>query len=79
MHGTYRIQIVETGKREAFCKCGFDKTISGLSETEAQYARFYVLTQVGVDVQSTGLITKVDTEAMIKASNAIGSAVNRCG
>lgn len=72
----YRSMPLE--KRTAYCECGYDKTMRGLSDREKQFARFYLLEQVGVNVQSRGLITEPDMDAMVKASNAIGNAVKRC-
>jgi hypothetical protein len=65
-------------KRIAFCECGYDKTMAGLSGEEQQFARFYLLSQVGVDARTRNLIQKPNVQAMMKASNAIGEAVRRC-
>ena len=72
----YRSMKPET--RTAYCTCGYDETMSGLSDEEKQFARFYLLAQVGVDVQSRRLISHPNMEAMVEASNAISAAVERC-
>ena len=77
--GRIEYSSMEPGKRTAYCKCGYDKTMNALSEEEKQFARFYLLAQVGVDVRSRKLISKSNTQAMMKATEAIGNAVKRCG
>ena len=77
--GRVEYRSMETARRTAFCKCGYDRTMSGLSDNEKPYARFYLLSQVSVDVRERNLITRPDMQAMIKASKAIGGAVRQCG
>ena len=77
--GRIEYRSMKPEKRTAYCKCGYDETVSGLSDEEKQFARFYLLAQVGVDVQSRKLISHPNMEAMVAASNAIGAAVKRCG
>ena len=69
---------METIRRTAYCECGYDRTMSGLSDNEKPYAQFYLLSQVGIDVRKRKLISKPDMQAMIKASKAIGRAVAQC-
>ncbi len=76
--GRIEYRAMQPDKRSAYCKCGYDRTLSGLSEEEKKFARFYLLEQVGVDAGSKQLITKPDMDAMLKASKAIGQAVRRC-
>lgn len=76
--GRIEYRSMPPDKRTAYCKCGYDNSLHGLSDKEKQFARFYLLEQVGVNVQSRGLITEPDMDAMVKASNAIGNAVKRC-
>jgi hypothetical protein len=65
-------------KRTAYCECGYDKTLSGLSEEEKQIARFYLLGQVGGDVKSRFIVGQPDIQTLLKVSNAIGNAGKRC-
>lgn len=69
---------MEPKKRTTYCECGYDTTMSGLSGDEKQLARFYLLAQVGVDVQSRNLISEPNWKAMPKVSTAIGNAGKRC-
>ena len=76
--GRIEYQSMQPKKRTAYCECGYDTTLSELSDEEKQFAHFYLLAQVGVDVQSRKLIDKSNMEAMLKASKAIDDAVKRC-
>lgn len=77
--GRIEYRSMKLEKRTAYCECGYDATMSGLSQEEKQFARFYLLEQVGVNAQSKKLIEKPDFDAMMKASKAIGNAAKRCG
>lgn len=76
--GRIEYKSMKPNKRAAYCECGYDKSIGGLSDEEKQFARFYLLAQVGVEVQSRRFIDKPNMQAMVKASKAIGNAVKRC-
>jgi hypothetical protein len=76
--GRIEYRTMQAEERTAYCECGYDKTMAGLSDEEKPFARFYLLEQVGVDVQSRNLISEPNMQAMVKASEAIGKAVARC-
>lgn len=65
-------------KRTSLCECVYDRTMSPLSEDEKQAARFYLLSQAGVDATSKDLATKDNVASLGKVSSAIGSAVKSC-
>lgn len=69
---------MKTARRTAYCECGYDKTMSDLSDNEKLYARFYLLSQVGVDVRERKFVDRLDMQAMLKASKAIARAVRQC-
>lgn len=77
--GRIEYRSMKPEKRTAHCECGYDTTMSGLSQEEKQFARFYLLEQMGVNVQSRKLIDKPNFDAMMKASKAVGNAAKRCG
>lgn len=74
-----RIKHMKPDKRTAYCQCGYDVSLAGLSEDEKQLARFYLLGAVGDEATAKQLAIKPDFKAMTKASNAIGAARYRCG
>ena len=71
-------QSMTADRRLAFCKCGYDKTMSQLTEEEKPVARFYLLEQAGLDAKSMDLISEPNVDAMLTASKAIGEAVKQC-
>ncbi|MEM7428608.1 MAG: hypothetical protein AAF441_21170 [Pseudomonadota bacterium] len=76
--GRTEYRSMKPSKRTAYCECGYDQTMSALSDEEKQVARFYLLSQVGVDVRTRGLISEPNFNGMMKASKAIGDAAKRC-
>lgn len=76
--GLNAYRTMQPAKRGAYCACTYDRTLQGLSAEEKQFARFYLLAQSGLDVQSRRLIDKPEAKAMFVASQAIANAVQRC-
>ena len=76
--GLVEYRSMKPKKRTQFCECGYDQTMKDLSEEEKQVARFYLLSQVGVDTKSKNLVTQSGIQFMGTASKAIGDAVKRC-
>ncbi len=60
------------------CGCIYDKTMQDLTDAERHVARFYLLGQSGVDVESRPEFKTMDLDSMMPASRAIGEAVKLC-
>lgn len=76
--GRIENQIMKPKIRTTHCECAYDKTMSGLSNEEKTLASFYLLAQVGVDVNSRDWGSKLNMQHMKKVSAAIGNAGKQC-
>lgn len=77
--GLRETRSMKPERRAAYCSCGYDQTMAGLTDEEKQFAQFYLLQQAGGYKGPTNFIEKGNMQAMMKASNAIGAARRRCG
>ncbi len=77
--GRIEYRSMKADRRTAYCECGYDRTMVQLTDEEKQVARFYLLTQVGVDVSSRNFVNRSNMNGIGKASKAIGNAGKQCG
>ena len=63
---------------EPYCQCIYETAMEGLSEDEQKIAAFYILAQMGVDVDKRTDLHTENFDAIGAGASAVGKAADSC-